>query len=423
MGRTRLRSVIAVGICIVGVAGATWIAPDLEDHPIRPSDFDAEVRALDSDINALAASPGKSLAPDSAMRLAHRLYGRGTLTPHSTDFDVLQNLLNGLESRVGPRRDISILQATLDLRFHRIGAARDALARSSALEEDVEAEMMSADIDVQSGRYEAARRTYERIVKARPTWPALARLAFLTARHGDSDHADLLYAQAEEDVTAKEMRTYAWLKLQRGQLAFTRGRYDAAQAHYHVAERAYSGYWLVDEYMAELLAARGRFDEAIARYQRAIARAPRPDLFQQLADLYTFIGRIDDAKPWHQRALEGYLASVGKGEVHFLHHLAGFYSDVSRDGPCAVKWARQDAELRPHYATEDALAWALYANGEMAEAVRVSDRALATGIVDGHLYYHASIIKAAAGDAAGAEKWRAALNELNPKYRDFHVHR
>jgi tetratricopeptide (TPR) repeat protein len=423
MALARVRPFVALGGCILAVAAAIWVAPDLEDRPLRKSDFDTEVRALDLDINAIVASSRQSLAPEQAMRLAHRLYRRATLTQRSSDFDLLERILDDLNRDLGAHPDVSLLRASLDLRFHRLGAVRASLARSPDLEGHLEAQMIAADMDLQQGRYDRAQRTYERVVEARPTWPALARLAFLAARRGDTARADGLYAQAEEDVTAKEMRTYAWLKLQRGQLAFTRGRYEEAQGHYRVAGRAYSGYWLVDEYMAELLAARGRFDEAVARYQHAAARAPRPDLFQQLGDLYAFIGRMEDAAPWHRRALEGYLASVERGEVQFLHHLAGYYADVARDGATAVKWARRDAELRPSYATDDALAWSLYVAGDIQEAARVSDRALASGIVDGHLYYHAATIKAAAGDSAGAARWLDALKQLNPRYRDFHVHR
>ena len=423
MAIARVRPVVAVAGCILAVAAATWLAPDLEDRPIRPSDFDSEVRALDQDIKTIVAPARQGIPPQQAMRLAQGLYRRGTLTQRSSDFDQLHAVLDGLNRDLGADPDVLLFRATLDLRFHRLGAARDSLARSPDLGGDFEAQMIAADIDVQQGRYDLAQRTYERVVEARPTWPALARLAYLAALRGDGARADRLYAEAEEDVTAKEMRTYAWVKLQRGQLAFTRGRYDDAQAHYAIAERAYSGFWLVDEYMAELLAARGRFDEAIARYARAAARAPRPDLFQQIGDLYAFIGRFEDARPWHRRALEGYVASVDRGEVQFLHHLAGYYADVARDGASAVKWARRDVELRPHYSTDDALAWSLYVAGDIQEAARVSDRALASGIVDGHLYYHAATIKAAAGDADGAARWLAALNQLNPRYRDFHVHR
>ena len=36
---------------------------------------------------------------------------------------------------------------------------------------------------------------------------------------------------------------------------------------------------------------------------------------------------VSRSRPWHRRALEGYVASVDRGEVQFLHHLAGYYAD------------------------------------------------------------------------------------------------
>jgi len=132
------------------------------------------------------------------------------------------------------------------------------------------------------------------------------------------------------------------------------------------------------------------------------------------------MGRGDAARPWHELALAGYLASIGRGEVQFLHHLAGYYADVERNGGADVKWARRDEQLRPSRVTGDALAWALYVDGKIDDADRVVDRARATGVVDYHLYYHASTIKAAAGNATEAARLAIALRESNPRYRDFH---
>jgi len=88
-----------------------------------------------------------------------------------------------------------------------------------------------------------------------------------------------------------------------------------------------------------------------------------------------------------------------------------------------VKWARKDLEMRHGYAAVDTLAWALYRRGEIGEALETVKRALASGMADGHLYYHAATIARAAGRADDAGRYVAQLNDLNPKYNDFHVHR
>ena len=68
--------------------------------------------------------------------------------------------------------------------------------------------------------------------------------------------------------------------------------------------------------------------------------------------------------------------------MHYCHHLADYYSDVVEDGAEAVKWAHKDLRLRENFATQAALAWALYRDGQFGDAVYWIDRALASGVVD-----------------------------------------
>src|SRR5207302_7510635 len=111
---------------------------------------------------------------------------------------------------------------------------------------------LRADIDYQQGRYEEARKGYESLLRDDRAWDHLARLAYLESKLGNVEDAEALYVEAEDEITAKEMRAFAWVELQRGVLDLTHGRYEDAWAHYRQAGQAYSGYWLVDEHIAEL---------------------------------------------------------------------------------------------------------------------------------------------------------------------------
>jgi tetratricopeptide (TPR) repeat protein len=414
---------IALALTVLAVCvSAVVVVPHLPRGSAGRSDFDVEVAALDAEIASMRASAGVS-RPDASVRLAYRMYSHAALTGRADAFTALEAFVEALSDQLGPQRDLVLLRSTLAVRVHRLPAARALLEELPALADDPDAQLIAADVDLQQGHYDRARRAYQHVVDRHPSWPAVVRLAAAAALTGNAELADHLYAAAGDQLTAKEMRTYAWLAVQRGQLAFARGHYQRAEAQYRLADRAYSGYWLVDESLGELRTAQRRFDESIAHYLRAIARAPRPDLLQQLGDAYAFMGRPGEADRWHQQALDGYLASTRGGEVKFFHHLAGYHADVARNGAEAVAWARRDAELRPGAVTDDTLAWALYADGRIDEAQRAIDRALASGIVDGHLYYHAMTIKAAAGDAAAAASLAARLHDFNPRYRDFHAHR
>ena len=57
---------------------------------------------------------------------------------------------------------------------------------------------------------------------------------------------------------------------------------------------------------------------------------------------------------------------------------------------------------RPTVRAADALGWALFKNGRLAEARKRSTEALRLGSRDPVLLYHAGVIAAAAGDKTGA---------------------
>ena len=117
------------------------------------------------------------------------------------------------------------------------------------------------------------------------------------------------------------------------------------------------------------------------------------------------------------------MKSVAQGNAHYLHHLAGFYSDSVENPAEAVRWARKDMEIRHSVYAHDALAWSYYKNGEFAGATNEITPALSMGTRDAHILFHASMIFSRAGQLErGGEFLKQAL-EVNPRYNSFHVHR
>jgi tetratricopeptide (TPR) repeat protein len=129
---------------------------------------------------------------------------------------------------------------------------------------------------------------------------------------GNEAGAQQLYIEAEEEITAKEMRSYAWVELQRGLLYLSHGRYEEVRIHCGRANEAYSGYWLIDEHVAELLGAEGKFAEATALYKEVVCRVPKPEVQQAIGELYTLICKPDEAEAWHEKALAAYLERRGQ---------------------------------------------------------------------------------------------------------------
>ena len=390
----------------------------------RSTDYEIELEQIDKDIAALEDSV--SVGPidiEKTTRLVYRRYHRASLTGNLAEFEVVENAIDDAIYRFGPWADLCFLKANLDFKFHRLREVRRDLEMVPGLADCLQGRALKADLDLQEGRYENARKGYEEVIQDDPTWDNLVRLAYLKAEMGDIPGAERLYIKAEDEITAKEMRSYAWVELQRGLLAFAHGYYESTWAHYRRANEAYSGYWLIDKHIAELLGAQGKLDAAVALYEEVIASIPKPEIQQALGDLYVALGKPDQAELWYEKALVAYLGSVRRGDVHYIHHLAHFYADVRENGAEAVRWARKDLELRRNSWTQAALAWALYRNGQFAKALDAMHEALAPGVKSAKLFYRAGIIYLAAGRTGEGKQFLREAGEINPHYQDGLVHR
>lgn len=386
----------------------------------EPTAYEAELARIAVSIEVLEhdlfAGP---IDLQKVTRHAYLVYRRAALSGEPSDWDAARTTIDAAMAKVGPLKDLIYLRANLELSQHRPAESRRELAKLTAPREQTATRYLLADIAMQEGDFAAARGGYEQAIAEQRTWDRLARLASLQGRTGDVEGADALYAAAQDELTAKEMRSYAWVELQRGLLDLQCGRPAEALAHYEHARLVYSGYWLVEEHLAELLAALDRHDEALALYERVLASAPRPEFHEAVGALHEAAGDVDAARACFDRALSGYLASAERGEVRYLHHLTGFYSDVRRDGDEAVKWAQKDFELRPGVDTRSALAWALYRAGRFEQAAATIEAVLQSGLQVGHVFLRAAEILGAAGRAEESDRLRARALALNPNVETF----
>jgi len=390
----------------------------------KRTDFEIELEQIDKGIAEFESS-AFNLPVDSAKvtRYAYLQYQRASLTGNMAELSAVDATLDYAVQHLGPVGDLYFLKANLHFKLHRLDKVQQDLESGRDLLCSLPGRALQADLDFQKGRYEAARNEYQALIDEDRTWDDLSRLAYLNFKMGDLAEADRLYDEAVDELTAKEMRHYAWVELQRGVVDLSRGDYDKAQSHYQRAERAYSGHWLVDEHMAELLGAQGKGDEAEAMYRRVIARVPRPDFQQALGELYLSMGKTTDATEWLDKARTAFLESAARGEVHYYHHLADFYADVDENGPEAVRWARKDLELRRNFSTLGALAWALYRAEEFSEAIETMGEALSSGAKDARLFYQAGMIYTAASPNGKGAQYLQTAARLNPNHQNFHVHR
>jgi tetratricopeptide (TPR) repeat protein len=391
---------------------------------LKKTDYQTELERIETSIAELQ---GNAFVPPAdtgnLTKYVSCLYQRAVLTGNLCALEATEAVIDEAIRQLRFPGDLYFIKANLAFQLHRLEDVRRNLEAVPSLLTSAEGQALKADLDFQEGRYQEARKGYESVVADNRTWDNLARLAYFEAKLGDAVLADRLYWEAGDELTAKEMRSYCWVELQRGLLDLAHGRYNDADAHYRRADQAYSGYWLVTEHMAELLAAQGEFREAAALYEEVVVQVPRPDLQQALGQLYALLGRHARAKSWRVIARTAYLQSVRRGGVHYYHHLTDFYSDVPEHGAEAVKWARKDITVRENFSTQAALAWALYRYGQFAEALEAVNHALSSGVKDAHLFLQAATIYRAAGRVNEGAAYLQMAAAINPYHNAFHVHR
>jgi tetratricopeptide (TPR) repeat protein len=393
-------------------------------HPSGSAGYQAELRRIDQDIAGLGGAEALSppIEPQRVTRYLFLLYQRASIAGDFAGLGTVVRTIERTVPRLAHPGDLYLLKANAACKLHRLADAEAALLALPSLCQCSEGRLILADLAFQRGQYREAESGYHAALETAPSWSALARVAYFQAKMGDTDRADHLYREAEDELTAKEMRSYAWLEVQRGFLAFSHGCYSAARSHYDRAEAAYPGYWLVHEYLAELLGAEGRFEQALTILEGIASSNFRPDLQQAIGELLAISNQPDAAGKWYEKALAGYLQSVRRGEVHFLHHLADYCADVAKNGTEAVRWARADLQLRQNFSTQAALAWALYRNGQFDEARAWIDRALASEAVEAHLYFRAAVIYAVSGNPRPERSHMDTAMRLNPGVENFHLH-
>ena len=118
------------------------------------------------------------------------------------------------------RSDLWLVQAYIALKLHRFADAQRLMEVEPERATCPQGLLIQSELDVQQGRYQAARETIRQSLDSQLTWEGLARLAYLTGLLGDVDTADKLYHCAQQELTVKQMHAYAWVEVQRGVRAF-----------------------------------------------------------------------------------------------------------------------------------------------------------------------------------------------------------
>jgi tetratricopeptide (TPR) repeat protein len=347
---------------------------------VRPSDYERDLAKIEKDLASPppAASAASAAIADSALWRVGLLYRRAALTSDFAHFKAAEKAIDEAFASVGPTEDLVLLRAQFNFKLHRLPSTKADVQALAALGTNSSLEALAADLAFQEGRYEEAKRGYLKALATNPaSWDNLALLAYLQSKTGDYAGAERSYAKAQEEISAKEMRSYAWVELQKGLLDFERKRYESALAHYKKADRAYSGYWLIEEHIAEVLDLLGRTKESVALYEKIIGTTHNPEYLNAL-------GRIKErTDPEAARKL--YAEADERNAERYALYPEAAIGHLIRDTllrptprPDLLDLAQKNYQLRPNGESKLLLARAYLKSERRAEAKKLLDEIAAT---------------------------------------------
>jgi tetratricopeptide (TPR) repeat protein len=424
-------------LCLLAACGegsrnaSTAVVPAREGPPAQavaapaatraaPAEYRQEVAAIDSAIaNSMRFIDQQRDDTLVTLETGALHVERARLTGNYDDYAKAAELLATATARSHAASFPCLALAKIHYALHRLHAATAALEACPGSVDPAEIGGLSADIAFYSGRYREAEGIYRDLVNQVGTPRQYIRLALLKNKMGSPGEAAALLEAAEARYHGPSATMKAWLKLQRGLIAWDRGRLDEAVALYSLAADELAGWWLVDEHVAEAKRLAGDSAGARTIYESIIRRSGQPEHMDALAQLLRESETPEAATEWIKRADAIYRerlksfpeASVGHAVDHFLR-----FGQPTE----ALALARRNVELRPYGDAQIALAAALFRAGQAGAAAELIARVEASGWNTAELHAVAAQINAGLGRHAEADAQRARAVAMNPYAMRLH---
>jgi tetratricopeptide (TPR) repeat protein len=359
-----------------GAPGAT--PTSREGLAQRITEMEARLSARPDDLGAAV------LLSDALMRQS-RVTGRTGFTMRAE-----QVLKQALREDPG-NYDVRRMQATLYLSQHRFAEAL-AIAERCRIErpDDPVTYGVLGDAHLELGEYDEAFEAFDRMMRLRPNAASYARASYARELQGDLAGALEAMRMAASASEGGDLEGVAWYHAHVGELLLHLNRTTDAMEEFSIASQAFPGHPFAVVGYAKAIESLGRVDEARALLEDLVQRTPTPDVYARLGDMAMKAGRSADATRSYALA-----EAMWRSDTPEPKNLARFLADRGERTAEAVAIAEDALRLRHDIFTQDALAWAYFKAGRIAEAKQTIVLAQRTGSKDPDILRHARIIAAA----------------------------
>jgi len=300
---------------------------------------------------------------------------------------------------------------------HRFTEARDEAEHLLALDStSVSARAMLAEIQMELGNYDAARRDFGALYARRANLAVAPRLARWLELEGQVEEARRLLTAALDSATTNPRmprEQIAWFHLRVGDLDLRAGHLGSAERAYRAGLAVAPADARVLAAMARLESARGRLRLAVTYGERSIAIAPDPATLGLIGDAYAALG--DSAKAQEYIHAMEVVTFAQPGGFHRAWSL--FLLDHDRRVADVFMQVQLEIQTRTDIYGWDLLAWALHREGRDRDALPAMAHALALGTKDAMLYCHMGMIERGLGHRVAAGSYLQRADSTNPYFQ------
>ena len=271
-----------------------------------------------------------------------------------------------------------------------------------------------ADAAIALGDYSEAEEAAQWMLDMRPgNVPGLLRGAALRRLYGDARGAADFFSQAYQQMAPTQTEELAWTLTEMADLQLSTGDIDGADKLIHSAMQRFPGYYAALEVSAQVQTARQNYSEAADLLRQRNLKSPTAVSQYALAEALERAGQATEAAS----AFADFVAAARpliNSNDNANEELISYYLGRGHDAAEALRIAQLEITKRHDVNTLDAYAWALCGNGRYDEAQKQIAVALAVGVREARMFYHAGIIAAKLGDDALASRYLKQSVELNP---------
>ena len=366
----------------------------------------AESRILAARANVKTKPDSASAYNDLAAALCRK--GRDTKDPgvyQQAEMAVNQSLRLSKENYEARK-----LQVTVLLGQHRFAQAlRLAQELNHKVPDDVAGWALLVDANIALGNYDTAERQAQWILDLRPgNALGFEKSVELRELFGDLPGAVEFLDEANRRTSSNDADQHAWLLTEKARMQLESGYQSEAEGTVQQALQLFPDSQRAAEVLARIRSAQGRLRESAELLTKRYQAVKTTSNLYDEAQAFERNGQKQEAAAAFQ-AFEKQAEAEVNQPFNANGRLILFLLERRGDPNRALELATKESLERHDCATLDAYAWALYNNGQYANAEAQMNRALAVGVRDPTYFCHATQIASKAGDSTAAARFEKEL--------------